>query len=76
MPLAYVSTLATGWFVGDVVLTWEEYKGLMGNLLAPHGPSTGQTRLSEWLTENHERVGRRYASEVARHYAKSSENLS
>jgi NADH dehydrogenase len=41
MPLAYVSTLVTGWFVGDVVLTWEEYKGLMGNLLAPEGPSAG-----------------------------------
>ncbi|PYV13727.1 MAG: epimerase [Acidobacteria bacterium] len=72
MPLAYVSTLVTGWFVGDVVLTWEEYKGLMGNLLAPQGPAAGQTRLSEWLAENHARVGRRYASEVARHYAKSS----
>jgi len=73
--LAYVSTLLTGWLVGDVVLTWEEYKGLMGNLLAPRGPATGQTRLSEWLAENRERVGRRYASEVARHYAKS-ESLS
>jgi len=76
VPLAYVSTLVTGWFMGDVVLTWEEYKGLMGNLLAPQGSPTGQTRLSEWLTENHERVGRRYASEVARHYARSSRNVS
>jgi NADH dehydrogenase len=74
MPLAYVSTFVTGWFVRDVVLTWEEYQGLMGNLLAPGGSSTGQTRLSEWLAENHERVGRQYASEVARHYAKSREN--
>jgi uncharacterized protein YbjT (DUF2867 family) len=72
MPLAYVSTFLIGWFVGDVVLTWEEYKGLMGNLLAPEGTSAGQTSLSEWLAENHERVGRHYASEVARHYAKSS----
>lgn len=71
MPLAYVFTLLTGWLVGDVVLTWEEYQGLMGNLLAPEGPSAGQTRLSQWLAENHERVGRQYASEVARHYAKS-----
>lgn len=68
--LAYVGTLVTGWFVGDVVLTWEEYKGLMGNLLAPDGPSTGQTRLSQWLAENHDRVGRRYASEVARHFTR------
>jgi uncharacterized protein YbjT (DUF2867 family) len=75
-PLAYVATLVTGWFVGDVVLTWEEYKGLMGNLLAPQGPSTGQTRLTEWLAENLERVGRRYASEVGRHFAKSSQNPS
>lgn len=72
MPLAYVSTLVTGWFVRDVVLTWEEYQGLMGNLLAPEGPSSGQTRLSQWLAENHRQVGRRYASEVARHYTKVS----
>ncbi|MBF0526372.1 MAG: NAD(P)H-binding protein [Deltaproteobacteria bacterium] len=74
MPLAYVATFVTGWFVKDVVLTWEEYKGLMGNLLAPEGPSIGQTRLSEWLAESHEHVGRRYASEVARHYARLSKN--
>ena len=72
MPLAYLSTLLTGWFIGDVVLTWEEYKGLMGNLLAPEGPPSGETRLSEWLAENREHVGSRYASEVARHYARSS----
>jgi uncharacterized protein YbjT (DUF2867 family) len=71
MPLAYVSTLATGWMVGDVVLTWEEYKGLMAGLLAPEGPAAGDTRLSQWLAENGERVGRQYASEVRRHYGKS-----
>ncbi len=71
MPLAYVATLVTGWFVGDVVLTWEEYRGLMANLLAPEGPSTGETRLSQWLASNRERVGSQYASEVARHFAKA-----
>lgn len=72
MPLAYVSTLLTGWFVGDVVLTLEEYQGLMGNLLAPEGPSAGQTRLSQWLAENREHIGSHYASEVARHYPRPS----
>ena len=67
-PLAYLSTLVTGWFVGDVVLTWEEYQGLMGNLLAPEGPASGSVRLSQWLAEHHDEVGKRYASEVARHY--------
>jgi uncharacterized protein YbjT (DUF2867 family) len=68
--LAYLATLVTGWFLGDVILTWQEYRGLMADLLAPEGPSTGQTRLSQWLDANHERVGVRYASEVARHYRK------
>jgi nucleoside-diphosphate-sugar epimerase len=72
--LAYVSTLITGWIVGDVVLTWEEYTGLMNNLLAPDGPPAGQTRLSQWLAENGERVGRNYASEVARHFADQSKS--
>lgn len=57
--VAYLATFITGWFVGDVVLTWEEYKGLMGNLLAPDGPLTGDTRRSDWPAENHERFGRR-----------------
>ena len=57
MPLAYLSTLVTGWFVGDVILTWEEYRGLMGDLLAPDGPAAGSTRLSQWLTENHDQRG-------------------
>ena len=69
MPLAYASTRIAGWCVGDVVLTWEEYKGLMENLLVSEGPALGQTRLSGWLAENGERVGREYASEVARHFA-------
>jgi uncharacterized protein YbjT (DUF2867 family) len=66
--LAYFFTCLMGRVVGDTILTWQEYQGLMDNLLAPKGPSTGQTRLSQWLAENHDRVGRRYASEVARHY--------
>jgi hypothetical protein len=66
--LAYLATMVTGWFVRDVILTWDEYRGLMSDLLAPDGPALGQTRLSQWLTENREKVGTRYASEVARHY--------
>jgi len=66
---AYLATLVAGWFLGDVVLTWEEYRGLMGNLLAPEGPASGSTRLSEWLAAHKASIGIGYASEVARHYA-------
>jgi NADH dehydrogenase len=72
ISVAYVSTLLIGWIVRDVVLTWEEYEGLMANLLASDGPSAGPTRLSQWLAENGSRVGQRYASEVTRHFADTS----
>lgn len=67
-PLAYLFTWIAGLFLRDVVLTLEEYKGLMGDLLAPKGPSTGDTRLTQWLAQNRDQVGRYYASEVARHF--------
>ena len=71
MPAAYMATRIAGWFVGDVVLTWEEYKGLMAGLLAPEGPSTGATRLSQWLAANRAQIGKSYASELARHYTQT-----
>jgi len=72
---AYLATWLTGWLVRDVVLTWEEYLGLVGNLLASNAPAAGETPLSEWLRNNAEHVGRTYASEVARHFSNAkSEN--
>jgi NADH dehydrogenase len=54
--------------VMDVMITRDEVRGLMADLLATQGPATGQTRLSEWLDRNGKSVGARYASELARHY--------
>lgn len=65
---AYAATAIAGWFVSDVILTWEEYAGLMDDLLAPGGDPTGTTRLSEWLGKNSGSVGKQYASEVGRHF--------
>jgi len=70
MALSYAFTTVAGWFLGDVVLTWQEYRGLMGDLLASESPSTGETRLSDWLAANRQYVGQRYASEVARHFSR------
>jgi len=66
--VAYAATRVVGWLLGDVVLTWEEYEGLMDGLLAPEGLATGETRLSRWLEENAGTIGRAYSSEVGRHY--------
>jgi uncharacterized protein YbjT (DUF2867 family) len=54
--------------VGDVLITRDEIDGLMANLLVSHEAPTGQTRLADWLQAHVAEVGRRYASELARHY--------
>jgi len=55
-------------FVGDVMLTPEEVKGLTDGLLVSSEPPLGSTHLADWLAANRAVVGERYASEVVRHY--------
>ncbi len=54
--------------VHDVVLTPEEVDGLMAGLLVSPEAPRGTTRLGDWLKDNRATVGRRYASELERHY--------
>jgi uncharacterized protein YbjT (DUF2867 family) len=54
--------------VGDVVLTEDEVKGLTANLLVSKEEPKGHVKLSEWLAEHGETVGKEYHSELARHY--------
>jgi uncharacterized protein YbjT (DUF2867 family) len=56
-----------GLVVRDLVLTRDEIEGLMANLLVSRGPATGQTYLSQWLTENADTLGTSYTSELRRH---------
>jgi uncharacterized protein YbjT (DUF2867 family) len=57
-----------GPIVGDVILTQEEIEGLMADLLVSKQPGTGQTRFSAWLSENTSVLGKRYTSELQRHF--------
>jgi NADH dehydrogenase len=57
-----------GLIFNDVVLTEDEIKGLMGDLLVSHRPSTGRTSLESWVKSHAETIGKTYASELARHY--------
>lgn len=63
-------TKALNLIVGDVLLTREEIKGLMYELLVSGQPPPPQARthLSEWLRANSSTFGTRYASEIERHY--------
>lgn len=68
LPPALVSVLLRGLSVltGDVVLTREELDGLMAELVMVEGEATCPTRLTDYLRDNADRIGRRYASELVR----------
>jgi NADH dehydrogenase len=66
--LVQVASRVIGLAVRDVVLTPDEVKGLLADLLGTDGPATGETRLTDWLRDHADSVGREYASEVGRHY--------
>jgi NADH dehydrogenase len=54
--------------LNDVLLTSNELKGLMDEMLTSEQTPNGHTRFSGWLEENKSTVGSRYSSEVARHF--------
>ncbi|MGD9128411.1 MAG: NAD(P)H-binding protein [Planctomycetia bacterium] len=60
----------TGWFLGkflgDVMVTREEIRGLMADLLYVDAPPAGTTRLTDWIHDHAATLGRRYTSELAR----------
>lgn len=64
--LAWALSRLVGLALGDVILTRDEVRGLMANLLISEGPPGGRTRLSTWLEANADRIGVRYASELGR----------
>ena len=67
-PLFRLSSTMLGLMLRDVIMTRDELASLMGGLLTSPDPPRGHTSLREWASENAELLGRKYASEVARHY--------
>jgi NADH dehydrogenase len=64
--LGYWACRIAGWFVGDVIITREEIKGLMEGRLFVDAPALGATKLTEWIAQHKDALGRRYTSEIAR----------
>ncbi|HZR16711.1 MAG TPA: NAD-dependent epimerase/dehydratase family protein [Verrucomicrobiae bacterium] len=62
----YWACRVLGLFLGDVIITREEIRGLMENRLCVEGPALGRTRLTDWIAEHRETLGRHYTSELAR----------
>jgi NADH dehydrogenase len=64
--IGYLAAWFLGKCVGDVMITRDEIKGLMSDLLYVDSPPTGTTRLTDWITEHADTIGRTYTSELAR----------
>jgi NADH dehydrogenase len=64
--VGYLAAWILGKLVGDVIITQQEIKGLMADLLHVDSPPAGTTRLTDWLRENADSLGREYTSELAR----------
>ena len=69
--------LIVGWIlgkcVGDVMITREEIKGLMADLLAVDAPPAGETKLTDWVRSHADQLGRHYTSELARRKDRTKE---
>ena len=66
--LALLAANALSFFLGDILLTHEELRGLMADLLVSKQPPLCKTRLADWLDANKDQVGKNYASELKRHF--------
>lgn len=64
--LGYWSCRMVGLFIGDVVITREEIRGLMEGRLFVDAPPLGATKLTDWIDRHRDSLGRRYTSEMAR----------
>jgi NADH dehydrogenase len=72
IPVALVASRAIGQVVHDVVLTRDEIDGLTAGLLVSNRPPACPTSFSAWISREGPALGRRYASELARHFANAS----
>ena len=64
--IAYLTGKVMGVLMNDVMLTRDEIKGLMANLLYVPSPPTGATKLTAWIKQNADLLGRKYTSEMER----------
>jgi NADH dehydrogenase len=64
--ICYIAGLIIGKIFGDIMITQEEIKGLMADLLYSDSKPTGETKLTEWASKNSNIIGKRYTSELGR----------
>ena len=74
--MGYWIGCAIGFFMDDVLITREEIRGLMANLLFVSSPPTGTTRLTDWIKSHAQTLGQHYTSELKRRKDRNTAYLS
>ena len=67
-PVVLATAKLLGLVVRDVVLTADEIRELTSSLLTSAQPPLGTIRLSDWVREHADALGRRWSSELSRNY--------
>jgi NADH dehydrogenase len=62
-----------GLLVRDVVITRQEIQGLMEGRLCVEALPLGRTKLTAWIDQHRDTLGRHYTSEIARRADRFSE---
>jgi NADH dehydrogenase len=55
----------------DELMSAEELRGLMDDLIVTDGPATGEHSFVEWIHKNRDTLGRSYVSEMKRNYRRT-----
>lgn len=71
--MGYVVAWIIGKMVHDVMITRDEIRGLMDNLLYVDSPPAGATKLTDWAKARSATLGLHYTSEIARREDRRSE---
>jgi nucleoside-diphosphate-sugar epimerase len=66
--VGYLAGKLVGKLMGDLTITREEIAGLMSDLLYVDAPSPAKVKLTDWVREHSETLGRHYNSELARRH--------
>lgn len=60
--VAYLGVRGLGLLLGDVLLRWDEVRGLMRGLLATDTSPRAETRFEDWVVDHADQLGREYTS--------------
>jgi NADH dehydrogenase len=68
VPVLLGMSKVLGMLMHDVLLTRDEYLSMAEGLADSDAPATGSVRLSEWLLDHRDTLGRSYANELDLHF--------